>query len=159
MSLLHNVNSEPRLDSLEWPRGSWKGHCVLQQADGVEEDEGSNSHSSGTCPPLWAHTTPNVPFNPQTESVKWFNWGSEAHHQSTRRSSCHMTAKREWASNGGAGVGASVWAGPALLSPVGEHRGSKRAQLYCINRICSQKTCRFKATLHSCTSPWKQDSI
>lgn len=129
------INSEPWLDSLEWPTGSWKGHSVLQRADGVEEAEGSSTrgqtHTHIVTQTLSHAWRPLCALNHTTRVIHWLKINASVgirhtpsvHHQRfcPHDSQTRMTVR--WA----------VWVGLVLLLPVGRHRGSKRARLHLLH--------------------------
>lgn len=141
------INSEPWLDSLEWPTGSWKGHSVLQRADGVEEAEGSDTrgqtHTHMVTQPLSHAWRPLCALNQTPRVIHWLKinvsvgitHAPSVHHQ---RFCPHDSQKRmtvRWA----------VRVGLVLLLPVGRHETREAVRgldfIRCINKTSSQKTC------------------
>lgn len=126
------INSEPWLDSLEWPTGSWKGHSVLQRADGVEEAEGSDTrgqtHTHMVTQPLSHAWRPLCALNQTPRVIHWLKinvsvgitHAPSVHHQ---RFCPHDSQKRmtvRWAVR-------VVACGTTL-------RGSKRARLHSLHK-------------------------
>lgn len=109
VSILPSINSEPWLDSLKWPTGSWKGHCAAASrwrgGGQRQRHTETHTHMHAQVKHKQAHThTPsyNDPSEPRPQhqtprfihrlKIYWISWSTWGHTHAVRRPQEALTA-------------------------------------------------------------------